>query len=232
MKQADSVIARRALLGASAAIALAAIQPAFAGFGFGSFAKKLEHPAGGVSPALMAQQSKLINDFAGSQGQILAAQALLANAFGDKTQAAELTADEKALGQGASAKPLEKAFADSSRANAMIQSQVHTGAALSAKGRQLYIKALPHYATGLVRAIAMRPDFPNFISNAEREVASASIVDKLSIRNKFAEGLYVARHGPGFIKGVESTTGDLLTYAKKEKISVPSNVLNEIPSAP
>lgn len=232
MKRKNIGIMLKTLLGASVAVSLAVLQPAFAGFGFGSFAKKLENPTGGVSPALMAQQSKLINDFSGSQGQILVAQALLAKAFGDKTQAEELTADGNALSQGASAKPLEKAFADSSRANSMIRSQIKKGAVISAKGKRLYLKALPHYAGGLARAVAMRPDFPNFIANAESAVTSASIVEKLSVKNKLAEGVYVAAHAPGYIKGLESTTSDLLTYAKKEKISVPSSVLNEIPAAP
>ncbi len=93
MKRRIGANLSRVVLGASLAISLAALQPAFAGFGFGGFAKNLAHPAGQISPALMAQQSKLVDDFAGSQGQILAAQTLLAKAFGDKTQAAELTAE-------------------------------------------------------------------------------------------------------------------------------------------
>jgi hypothetical protein len=222
----------RMLLGASLAVSLAVLQPALAGFGFGGFEKKLTHPAGGVSPALMGQQSKLVSDFAGSQGQILVAQELLAQAFGDKTQAAELAADGNALRQGASMKRLEKVFADSPRADSMFHAQMQKGVGLSAQGRQLYLKALPHYAAGLARGFAMRPDFPNFLSSAENAVASASIMEKLSVKNKLAEGVYVATRAPGYLNGVESTTNDLLTYAKKEKIAVPSNVLDEIPSSP
>jgi len=213
-------------------LSLAAMQPAFAGFGFGSFAKHLLHPAGGASPAMLAQQSKLVTDFAGSQGQILTAQWLLAKAFGDKTQAEELAADEKALGEGASTKPIEKAIADSSRANTLIKAQMQKGDALSKRGRQLYVKALPHYANGLARGVAMRPDFPNFLSNAQRAISSASLLEKLSVKNKLAAGLYVAEHGLGYLKQIQGTTGDLLTYAKKEKISVPTNVLTRIPAIP
>lgn len=220
----------RTVIAVSVAIALAASQPVFAGFGIGSLT--LPKSAGGSSSEILSQQTQLIRDFSGSQLEVLRAQGLLAKAFDDKTEAAKLAADEQALSQGASASDIEKAMTDSSSVNAKIKAQMDTGAVLSTQGKQLYVQSLPHYANGLEKAVAMRPEFPKFLSGAESAIASASVMEKLSLRNKLSDGVYIAKNAPGYITNLQSTTSDILSYAKKENIPVPKDVTSLIPDAP
>jgi hypothetical protein len=215
---------------ASVAIGLVASQPAFAGFGIGGLS--LPKAGTGSSSGILNQQTQLVRDFSGSQLEVLQAQGLLAKAFDDKTEAATLAADEQALSQGASASDIEKAMTDSSSVNAKIKAQMDKGEVLTAQGRQLYVQSLPHYATGLAKAVAMRPDFPKFLSGAESAIASASVMEKLSLRNKLSDGVYIAKNAPGYITNLQSTTSDILSYAKKENIPVPNNVTSLIPATP
>ena len=217
------------LLFITCAIWIIGFAPVCTAFGLGSVTGLMSRGSNPSTSSVLQQQGKLIADFRSSQAELLQAQALFETAFGHKNQAAELRADAKALATGASEQDVEKAIADSSRANAQIDDDMKRSATLSAEGRKDYIRAIPPYAGGLIRAIAMRPDFTNFLTAAQRAIASASITDKLSIRSKLANGLYVAEHAPAYIGSLESTTGDLLSYAKADEIAIPTDALSHIP---
>ncbi|MGH8273967.1 MAG: hypothetical protein ACRES9_06900 [Gammaproteobacteria bacterium] len=217
-------IAAIALIVVAAALAAASVCPAYAGFGLGSLTGHKSSNA-----QILNQQSKLVHDFSTAQTQTLKAQALLAQAFGDKNQAAELRADAKTLANGASAQDVEKSIGDSSRANKQINKNMKAGVKLTEQGKKLYAQAVPYYVTGLTQTIALRPDIMNFSSSAQQALESASIVDKLSLRNKLAAGVYLTKHAPAYISELQGTTGEILSYSKKENITIPADTLSRIP---
>ncbi len=213
-----------AIMGAVTALAATWVSPAYAGFGFGSLTG---HKSSNTQ--ILNQQSKLVHDFSTAQTQILNAQGLLAQAFGDKNQAAELRADAQALAHGASAQDIEKSIGDSSRASKQINKHMEAGAKLTEQGKKLYAQAVPYYATGLTQTIALRPDIMNFSSSAQKALESTSIIDKLSLKNKLAAGLYLVEHVPAYIGELQGTTGEILSYSKKENIAIPPDIQNIIP---
>lgn len=214
------------IIAASVALAAMGIGPSAMGFGLSNLLG--HHGNSDSNTQILKQQSRLVNDFTSAQKQILTSQALLVEAFGLKKQAAVLRADRKALKSGASAQDIEKSIGDSSKANQQIQKYQKEGVQLSAKGKKLYKKAVPYYARGLAQTIALRPDIKNFASGARKAIGSSSIVGKLSLKNKLASGMYISEHSPAYIRELQGTSVDIVTYAKKEKIAIPSNTLSSL----
>lgn len=223
MKKFSSI----SIFGGMIALAALGVSPYAMAFGLSSLMG--HHGNKGANAQILKQQSKLVHDFSGAQKQTLTAQALLAQAFGMKTQAAVLRADAKALGSGASAQDIEKSVGDSSSVNKAIQKNMKSGVKMSAQGKKLYIKAVPHYAKGVTETIGLRPDITGFGNGARKAIESASIADKLSLKNKLAAGMYIAEHSPSYIGELEKTTGEILSYSKKEKIAIPKSTLSSIP---
>lgn len=202
--------------------------PAYA-FGLGSVANRVMHHNQNSSGSLVNAQGKLVTDFTVAERELLTAQASLSKAFGLKRHAALLLSDAHAMHKGASQHDLAKAIGDSKRADEAYRSQMSKGKSLSNAGRQQYIKSIPPYAGGIVESLSLRPDLHQFLGQAKNTLHSVSPIVALRLKNKLKDGMYLARYAPSYISSLTKSTKEMVTYNKKQGITVPNNPLSDIP---
>jgi len=214
---------RKIALGALTIVLSMSIAANVSAFGLPTFGD-LDKPAANGSAetidSVLAQQESLVKTYQSSLANVLTAQAYLLEAYGLKQKAAELQAEAKAMSSGpVDRKQIEEASLKSNNAAKEIESRINEEAALTDVARKDYQQALLPYATGVVEMVKLQPEFKNFLQSAKDQVSSASLMEKMSVKEKLDVGMYLAMQAPGYTGTVLSTTKKIITYAKKQGVS-------------
>lgn len=168
-----------------------------------------------------ASQDSLVQSFIASQSEVLAAQALLAKAYGLKEQADACEAQEAALkSSGTDADTLKKAVDISDSANAAISEQQAKQATLTTDEKAYYAQSLPHFAKGVVGT-------RNVVSQAEKFTESAKGSAGLSALtmgvSKLKAGLFVAKSMPSYSKSLYDVFRKTVSISQNNGVAVPSD---------
>jgi len=180
-----------------------------------------------AAPATGGDQ--LVAAYTGADQEVLAAQSKFADALGLKDKAAEFAATAAALGSGStSANDLSKVESKSTAAEADIAQAMKSNVTLSDTAKQTYIDGLKHLAVGTTKTVALKDNAMAFGNAAQAQIAAASIVDKLSVTNKLAPGMYVAQHLPGHLVSLGTTLKSAVDFAKSHDIPVPADATSAL----
>ncbi len=188
-------------------------------FGLPSFGK-------GSSPNIsktMDMQTKLVGDFVAGQVSILKAQANMTAALGYEKVAAKLNADAQAFSTGATIDKIERATTDSKAASDQTSDDMKTSKVNSAAARSAMRTAIPEYLIGVVALTRLTPDYKSFMSGAEQQISSASMMQVAEVKNKLSVGMFVASNGPGYVESLGNTTSSFIKYAKGNNIQIPAD---------
>ena len=214
---------RKSVLGALTIVLAMGIAANVSAFGLPTLEGLNKPAANGNSQTIdsvLAQQESLVKTYQASAINILTAQAYLLEAYGLKQKAAELRAEAKAIENGTTnTEQIDTVKKLSIDANNLINSYIKNETALTNEARKTYQQALLPYATGVAEMVKLEPDFKNFLQSAKDQVSSASLMEKMSVKEKLDVGMYLAMEAPGYIVNVASTTKNIVTYAKKQGVS-------------
>lgn len=167
----------------------------------------------------MAAQDQLVRSFIASQTQVLAAQSLLAKAYGLKDQAAACDAQAKALqSAGTDTDVLKKTVDISESANNAISAQQAKQATLTADEKQYYVQSLPHFAVGVVGTRQVVLQAEKFTS-----VARGSGTSLMLGMSKLKAGLFIAKSTPSYSESVFDVFRKTVSIGQNNGISVPSD---------
>jgi len=171
-----------------------------------------------------ALQDGLVKKYVGANLEINTAQSLLAESLGLKDSAAALQANAKALSAGnLDEKGLTRVSQSSEETNKLVAAAMAEGKPLSEESKKKFTESLPHFIGGM----GLTKDLPNeaksFTSAAQQQISSASMMDKLKVKDKLATGVYVATDAPKFISSSANTLKSILAFAKTNNIPVPKN---------
>jgi len=201
---------------------------ASAGLGFPSLLGTSSNSSSDMT-ATANMQTKLITDFITGEKSVLSSQADMTKALGLSDQAAKLNAAIAALGTGATNKSIGDAIGVSESATDQISKMKLGTMKLSADAKATMTHAIPEYLLGVVALIKLKPDYSSFMSAAQKQVSSASIMDVTKVKDKLSVGMFVASNGPGYTESLGKTTSDLITYAKGNNISIPKDATSLLP---
>ena len=192
------------------------------GYGLPSFPGTSNSSSSNMT-ATVNMQTKLVADFVAGETSVLSSQADMTKALGLSDQSAKLEANIAALKSGATIKAMEDATAESKKTADTIASMKLGTMKLSADAKVTMIHAIPEYITGVVALIKLKPDYSSFMSAAQKQISSASLMEVSNVKDKLSVGMFVASNGPGYTESLGNTTSDFITYAKGNNISIPKD---------
>lgn len=199
---------------AAAAVVFACLStPAMAQLKLPSLPGKSKPAAGSTTPP---SGDALVTSFLESQGQVLVAQATLAEALGLKDRLALLQAEHKALSSGTLDREAVKKVRELSESTGkqlatLLEAQPELGA-----------DARKKFAEGLVEYVKAAAGARNLLLQAQQFTASAG-ANPMSLMGKAATALYVGKETPGYVKNLAGTTRSLFDFAKRNNIKTPAN---------
>lgn len=169
---------------------------------------------------ISAIQDKLLSDLTDALGDVLAAQAIIAEAQGNKEQAAALSnASDKMKGGEASNEDIQGGLTLSSDTVAAQQEIINQGDTISAESKALYAKALLPYAKSVAKTAKLSgpiKDFTNEAQNSLKSIRNPMEIRKL--KKTLDVGLFVGKNAPKLIVNLGKSSKDLLTFAKKNDL--------------
>lgn len=205
------------------ALSMSFTAEAIGGFGFDKDEPK---SSGDASKS----QEVLVKNYVSSTKDIMTSQAILLEAMGKKTEAEKVKASAEAMGSGSvsSEDSLKAATETSNEANAHIVASLESSEELSDESKEMYIKALPPYASGLKKLYGMKEQFSPFLSSAKSEISSAGFMGASKVKSKLEAGMYIATNGPDYIANIYKTSEKLLSFASDNDIEVPEDATSAL----
>lgn len=201
-----------------AAVALCLSGVLVAGSAYAQF--HLPH-LGSSSTASAPNEGAMVQSFSQSQGQVLAAQVLLAKAYGLKDQAAACEAQEAALkSSGVDADTLKKTVDVSNSANAAIAAQQGKQATLTAQEKAYYTQSLPHFAEGVLGTRKVAQEAEQLASSSHTSMGLSVLSGGLT---KLRAASFIARAMPSYSKSVYSVFRKTVEIGRNNGVQVPSN---------
>lgn len=163
---------------------------------------------------------QLVNSFIAAQSKALEAQIFLANAFDLKDQATLLEVEKNAISSGAlDTDGIKKSREVSNNAQAAISAKIAEDAVLSVEGKKLYTKAVPVY----IDAVKLTIVLVNTAANYANSKGKGGMAGLTGMGQGLKSAAYVAKETPEFSKLLYDTSKKVVTYANKNKISVPKD---------
>ena len=142
----------------------------------------------------------------------------------------EADAEAEALESGAvqDADSMERTVEVTKSVNEAVIAEVEKSDSLSADAKKDFAKALVPYIAGLVETSKISDAAADFIQGASDTISSASFTEKVSVTNKLAPGMYVAKNAPGFAVSLYDSSKTLIAFAESQGIDVPDDALEEV----
>lgn len=202
-----------------AALALCLCGALSAGSAYAGF--HLPQLASSNSTANAPSEDAMVQSFIESQGQILAAQVLLAQAYGLKDQAAACEAQETALkSSGVDTDTLKKTVDVSNSANAAITAQQEKQATLTAQEKASYAQSLPHFAEGVLGIRKVTQEAGQFAGAAHGSMGLSALNGGLTKARAVA---FIAQAMPSYSKSVYGVFRKTIEIGQNNGVQVPSN---------
>lgn len=178
-----------------------------------------------------AAQTKLVKNFVAAQTETLTAQALLAQAYGLKSQAAACQVQIKALkSSGTDKDTLKKTVDISNSANKAIAAQQVKHTTLSAKKKDYYAKSLPHFVKGLIGTRKLVTESSQFLQTAKSSATSSGLSGLVGGATKLKAGLFVAKSIPSYAKSLADVVRKTVSIGKKNGVKIPDNATSVLGS--
>jgi hypothetical protein len=170
----------------------------------------------------LAAQDALVKSFVASQSEVLAAQSLLAQAYGLKDQAAACDAQQKALESiGTDTNALQKTVDVSNSANDAIEAQQAKQTTLTAEEKEYYAQSLPHLAKGVIGTHDVVVQAEKFTTTAKGSMTGLSgLTTGLA---KLKAGAFIAKSTPSYSKNLFDVFRKTMTISQNNGVKVPSD---------
>lgn len=198
---------------------------AFTGIVEAQFAQ-FKNPLGGGSSDsgsgdITATQEKLINDLADALGDVLSAQAIIAEAQGKKELAASLNnTSTKMKGGSYTNDDIQGAVTTSQDTIDALGGVMSEGENLSAESKALYAKAVLPYAKSVAKTAKLSGPIKDFTKEAQNAIKSIkNPMEIRKLKKSLDTGLFVGKNVPKLIGSLGKSSKDLITFAKKNDIS-------------
>lgn len=190
------------------------MQPGYAQFaGFGNplskGAKSEAAPAGDPEKSLTALNVR----FAVSMREMLTAQSLTVEALGDKAKADQLAETAKMLEGKSDVGTISKAIQVSDDAAKEIKDKTAASTAIDANAKGLLVKAVPHYAIGMVQMIQMPAEYQKWIAGAKGS-ANGGVLGGVKLTAEIADVVSMTAHLPDLLSTWGDTTKNFIKFAK------------------
>lgn len=174
-------------------------------------------------------QDALVKSFVGSQLEVLAAQSLLAQAYGLKQTADLLDAQQKDLQSGAVDKDTLKKTVDiSSNANDEITAQQDKKTVLTTEEKGYYSQSLPHFARGVMGTHEVIAQAAKFTSAAKGSMTGLSGIS--GGLTKLKAGAFVARSTPSYSKNLFDVFRKTMSISQSNGVKTPSDATQALGS--
>lgn len=201
-----------------AALALCLSAALFAGSAYAGFHLP---QLGSSSAAAAPNEDAMVQSFVQSQGEILAAQVLLAKAYGLKDQAEACEAQATALkSSGVDTDTLKKTVDVSNSANAAIAAQQDKQAALTTQEKTYYAQSLPHFAVGVLGTRQVVEDAEQFAGAARGSMGLSALSGGAT---KLRAGMFIAHAMPSYSKNVYEVFRKTVEIGRNNGVQVPSD---------
>ena len=176
-----------------------------------------EEKSGGDITAI---QDALIADLTDALGDVLSAQALLAEAQGNKELASTLqnTADKMAGGD-VSNDDIKGAVQQTAEAAELQQEEMNKKNVVDAEAKKLYAKALVPYIKSVAKTSKLSGPIKDFMNEAQNSLKSIKNPMQIrKLRGTLETGLFVGKNVPKLIVTLGKSSKDLLTFAKANEM--------------
>ena len=186
--------------------------------------KKLNPLGGGdekESPVdVEGAQAKLLDALADALGDVYAAQAIIAEAQGNKELAATYTNTSKDLsGGGVDEETLKGAVLDVAETTKANQEVFNKKEQMDSESKKLYAKALLPYVKSVAKTAKLSEPISDFMDQAQNSIKSIKNPMQLrKLKSTLDTGLFVGKNVPKLIVSLGKSSKDLLTYAKDNGI--------------
>jgi hypothetical protein len=182
----------------------------------------LSSTSSGSSTDALAAQDALVKSFVASQSEVLAAQSLLAQAYGLKDQAKLCDDQQKALQSTSLDTPtLEKTVDISSKANDEISAQQAKQTTLTTEEKEYYAQSLPHFAKGVLGTHDVIVQAEKFTSTAKGSMSGLSGLT--TGMTKLKAGAFVAKSTPSYSKNLFDVFRKTMTISQNNGVKVPAD---------
>lgn len=177
----------------------------------------------------MVAQDALVKSFVGSQIEVLAAQSLLAQAYGLKQSADDIDALQRALQSGTvDTDTLKKTIDVSDKANDEITAKQNEKTTLTAEEKGYYSQSLPHFAKGVIGTHDVIAQVAKFTSAAKGSMTGLSgLTGGLT---KLKAGAFVARSTPSYSKNLFDVFRKTMSISQNNGVKAPSDATQALGS--
>jgi hypothetical protein len=202
------------------------------GCGFANFTEaqfKLKNPMtdllGGDSEKqssgdITVLQEILLADLTDALGDVLAAQAIIAEAQGNKELAATLNnTSEKMKGGDSSNDDIRGGLSLSSDTVAAQQSIINDGENMNSESKALYAKALKPYIKSVAKTSKLSKPIKDFMNEAQNSIKNIrNPMEIRKLKKTLDTGMFIGKSAPKLIVNLGKSSKDLLTFAKKKDL--------------
>ncbi|WP_332877888.1 hypothetical protein [Massilia sp. S19_KUP03_FR1] len=170
---------------------------------------------------LSGSQDALVKQYVDANKTVLQANAQIADAVGLKDEAATMRASSESLTDGATKGNLADADKVTSENSKKLTAKLNDSTTvLDAEGKKKFTAGLVTMASGMVKYVAMKPNFQSFSSSLKG--ASPMMLPKLQ------NGVYVVSSLPGNAKNLGSALSNAVSFAKSHDITVPKEATSAL----
>tara|TARA_B110000003_G_C16612242_1_gene519917 strand:- start:1144 stop:1821 length:678 start_codon:yes stop_codon:yes gene_type:complete len=169
---------------------------------------------------ISAIQEALLLDLTDALGDVLAAQAIIAEAQGNKELAATLNnTSDKMKGGDASNDDIQGGLSLSSDTVAAQQSVINEGESINSESKALYAKALKPYVKSVAKTAKLSQPIEDFMNEAQNSLKSIkNPMEIRKLKKTLDTGLFIGRNTPKLIVNLGKSSKDLLSFAKKNDL--------------
>ena len=184
-----------------------------------------------ASPAQATSlQNKIVAEYALGQASVLKAQSHYALAYGQKKMAARLKAKATALGSGVttSKRNLQTAISMSHTGSKKLAYDMAHSKLMTAASRKQFAKGTAYYAGGVLALTRVIPQLKPFMTSAQGAIRGASFTQVMSVKRKLATGMFLAENAPSYVGGLVKTSGQIVSYARKNNVHLPASATSAL----
>lgn len=171
-----------------------------------------------ASDDLYGNLHKLNARFSVAMQEMLKAQSYTMRALHDQEMSDRLESAAKSLEGTNDIDVVARSVQISQDAAIEIDEKMKTSGALDANSKDMLIKAVPHYAIGIVAAIRLPVDYNDWIQAARKSVTSgdtfSAVLGGITIATQLDNVVTVTQHLPDLVSTWVTASGNFVKYAK------------------
>jgi hypothetical protein len=177
-----------------------------------------------AAPDSSISQDQLVQAYVAADYEILIGESKVAESLGLNDKAAELAAAAKALNSGGTqdSGALQKADKVIDDAKPLIEAALKN-ANLVDQAKVTYAQGLSHIGRGIQGTVKLKAAAIAFGQQAQAQIKSASMLQKMAVTQKLAAGSYVATHITDHITNVITALKLTVSFGRSHGVSIPDD---------